>query len=238
MNNTNEMKVVNLPMCTQKKYMKDKKYDYKTLAIMTLYSKFTPIEEQHKTGNYEPYRFVYKNKIIEFTDEIENLSNKKIGTIINNMRKLSQIENGLVTATKNRNEQIIYYITYENELGRGYTTIPEEMLRRLIQCGNGNMIKAYLLIKYLCEDEKRRFGNSEKKITNNYICEEIGLSSKSKTNIQCITEITNALEEWDFINKRYVKLSEKGVKTYIYYSLLSYEEWMSKKKDRENMRYK
>ena len=93
-------KVVMLPMSTQKKYMKDKKCDYRTLAIMTLYSKFTPIEEQHKTGNYEPYRYVYKNKIIEFTDEIESLSNKKIGTIVNNMRKLSQLNNGLVQAVK------------------------------------------------------------------------------------------------------------------------------------------
>lgn len=235
--NKKDAKVVNFPMSTQKCHMKDKKCDYKTLAIMTLYSNMTPMKDQHESRTYEPYRYVYKNKIIKFTDEIESLSNKKIGTVINNMRKLSQLEGGLVTATKNHNEEIIYYIRYENERGREYVSIPEDMLRRLVWIGNGNLIKVYLLIKYLCEDEKRRFNHDEKKITNKYICDEIGLSSSSKNNLQGITEITNTLEECDFIKKRYVKSSETGIKTNIFYSLISYDEWMDKKRKRENERY-
>ena len=214
--NKKDAKVVNFPMSTQKCHMKDKKCDYKTLAIMTLYSNMTPMKDQHESRTYEPYRYVYKNKIIKFTDEIEG---------------------GLVTATKNHNEEIIYYIRYENERGREYVSIPEDMLRRLVWIGNGNLIKVYLLIKYLCEDEKRRFNHDEKKITNKYICDEIGLSSSSKNNLQGITEITNTLEECDFIKKRYVKSSETGIKTNIFYSLISYDEWMDKKRKRENERY-
>ena len=39
-------KVVMLPMSSKKCNMQNKKCDYKTLAIMTLYSNFTPIEMQ------------------------------------------------------------------------------------------------------------------------------------------------------------------------------------------------
>lgn len=236
-NKNDGRKVVNFPMSTQKCHMKDKKCDYKTLAIMTLYSNMTPVEDQHESGDYEPYRYIYKNKIIKFTNEIEDLSGKKIGTIINNMRKLSNLENGLVTVTKTQNEEIVYYITYEDSKGRCYKSISGDMLRRLVWAGNGNLIKAYLLIKYLCEDEKRLHGNNEKRITNKYICEEIGLNPNSKNNLQGITEITNTLEECDFIRKRYVKVGGESVKTHIYYSIISDEEWRRKKEERENNRY-
>ena len=58
-------KVVMLPMSSKKCNMQNKKCDYKTLAIMTLYSNFTPIEMQDEKGVYETYRFLYKNKIIK-----------------------------------------------------------------------------------------------------------------------------------------------------------------------------
>ena len=73
-------KVVMLPMSSKKCNMQNKKCDYKTLAIMTLYSNFTPIEMQDEKGVYETYRFLYKNKIIKFTKEIEEIyANENIG---------------------------------------------------------------------------------------------------------------------------------------------------------------
>ena len=83
---SNKEKVVKFPMNSHEKFMKDKKCDYKTLAIMTLYSNHTPLEIQHNNANYEEYRYLYKNKVLEFREEIAELSQTKINTVLRNMK--------------------------------------------------------------------------------------------------------------------------------------------------------
>lgn len=220
-------KEVFFPISTDQKNIKDKKCDYKTLAIMTLYSNRVPDEIQEQNAVYETSRFIYKNKIIKFTDEIEELSGNKVKTICDNMRKLSKLENNLIVACKTKNEEIYYIINYEDDLGRKYTTIHEKMLRKLINSTNSNVIKLYLVIKYMCEYELKKNGNKQKKITNSYLAEQIGLSSKSHNNLIAITDMTDTLEQCGFIKKEYVQ-TEKSFKVNTYYSLCSYEEWKSK----------
>lgn len=222
---------VRFPMSSHKNNMQDKHCDYKTLAIMTLYSNITPMKDQHETGIYEDYRFLYKNRIIKFTEEIEYISNNKINTIIKNMRKLSQLDGDLVTAYKNKNEEIYYAINYGSGVKNNkFVTIPGEMLKYLIWTGNSNVIKAYILIKYLCEYEESEYGNKEKKITNSYICEQIGLNPNSKNNLHGVKMITESLQNNGFINRREVTKGE-GIKKYIYYSVNGYEEWKNRNKN-------
>lgn len=224
MQDIKENKTVNFPMNSHKDFMQDKKVDYKTLAIMTLHSNFTDMEKQHETGVYENYRYIYKNKIIGLTEEIEALSKNKINTIIKNMRKLSQLNNGLVTACKNKNDDIYYVINYCNgDTNNKFVTIEESMLKFLINAGNSNMIKVYILIKYLCLYQESLNGEKEKRITLGYICQQIGLSPKSNNNLNIITDIVTSLENNKFINRR--KVNKQGVKTIIFYSINSYEYW-------------
>ena len=64
-------KVVMLPMSSKKCNMQNKKCDYKTLAIMTLYSNFTPIEMQDEKGVYV---CADANMIYGFNDNLELLN--------------------------------------------------------------------------------------------------------------------------------------------------------------------
>lgn len=220
-------KEVFFPISTDQKNIKNKKCDYKTLAIMTLYSNRVPDEIQEQNAIYETSRFIYKNQIIKFTDEIEELSGNKVKTICDNMRKLSKLENNLVVACTTKDEEIYYIINYEDNLGRKYATIHEKMLRKLINSTNSNVIKLYLVIKYMCEYELKKNGNKEKRITNSYLAEQIGLSSKNHRSINAITDMTDTLDQLGYIKKSYVK-TNKGFKTNVYYSVYNYEEWKSK----------
>lgn len=214
-----EKKVVKLPMNSHEKYMKDKKCDYKTLAIMMLYSNMTPIEEQDENGTYEEYRYLYKNKIIKFTEEIEELSRNKINSILKNIRKLSQLDDGnLVSACKNAEGEIYYVINYCNgESGNKYVTIEEDMLRVLTNACNSNMIKIYILLKYMC-------GNGEKKITRGYIAEQIGISTGERGK-KTVSDCTKVLSACGFIKKRKVYHNNSEINCDIYYSINSHEEW-------------
>ena len=103
--------IVKLPINSSKQNMQNKKCDYKTLAIMTLYSYMTPNEITLEQGYEELYRFAYRNKIEKDMDEIEELSNNKRDTIIRNIKKLTKLNSGLITAV-NSPKGIIYYINY------------------------------------------------------------------------------------------------------------------------------
>ena len=117
--------VVKLPITSSENNMKNKKCDYKTLAIMTLYSNFNQDED---------HRYIYKNDIILNKDEIETLSKNKIDTIMRNVKKLCKLESKVVEA-KNTDNGIVYLINYgeenNDEYGyktyRKYVTIEEEM---------------------------------------------------------------------------------------------------------------
>ena len=216
-----------LPLNSEKENMQNKKCDYKTLAIMTLYSKMTPKEQQEKEEHEENYRYVYKNNIIEFTDEVEELSKNKIDTVIKNMRKLSKLEGNLVTAVKNKDGEICYVINYASEQDREYVTIEEDMLKFLINTGNGNVIKTYVLLKYLC-------AKGEKKITRSYIAQQIGLATNSRKNLQVVSDITESLANNGFIKKR---RRTNGAKEEIYYSVNSHEDWLRIKEEKKKEQF-
>jgi hypothetical protein len=221
-------KELTLPLNSEKENMQNKKCDYKTLAIMTLYSTMTPIKIQQEQGLDENYRYVYKNKVIEFTDEVEELSKNKIDTVVKNMRKLSKLEGNLVTAVKNKDGEICYIINYANDQDREYVTIEEDMLKFLINTGNGNVIKTYVLLKYMC-------AKGEKKITRSYIAEQIGLATNSRKNLQVVSDITESLANNGFIKKR--RHISNGSKEEVYYSVNSHEDWLRIKEEKKKEQF-
>lgn len=215
-----------IPFNTSKENMQNKKCDYKILAIMTLYSN-KQTTEQREEGTEEEYRFLYYDKVIRFTDEIENLSKNKINTILKNMKKLSNLDGNLVTVTRTNEGKIVYYINYTKN-GREFEIIEEDILRKLINATNSNTIKTYLFLKYICK-------NSVKMITRDFIAQNIGLSINADRNLKIIKDITETLEDMDLINIRREHKNVDGVvRDYRYYSVVPYEEYKQRRKEKEN----
>ncbi len=186
--------VLKLPMSSKEDNLKNKSCDYNTLAIMTLYS------NANLTNDDEYQRYVYLNKIYKNQKEIEKLSKNKINTIAKNIRKLSKLENKLVEA-RNTENGIVYIINYEDENQRKYVTIEEEILKLLIECCSSNVIKTYILLKYLCT-------SNPKIIDRKYIAREIGLSDKSDNNLKTIGRILRVLMKLNLIEREEIKKVE------------------------------
>lgn len=226
---------VKFPMNIYEGNIGDKKCDYKTLAIMTLYSN----NDKPNEDEYKYWRYVYRNKLVGFSEEIEQLSETKIDTILRKVKKLTDLTGGLVTASKTEEGKIIYTINYrdgevikddDGHISKidkgGFVLVEEDVLRFLINVGNSNDIKTYLLIRRLCELNEMHTSKKERLITRDFLCEHIGLSPKSRSNLQTISDITFMLEECHLIRKRIVHCGEDGkYNKKIYYSVVPYEEW-------------
>lgn len=240
---------VRFPMNVYEGNIGDKHCNYKTLAIMTLYSNYNNNIED---GSQEQHRYIYRDKIIEFTDEIEELSQNKINTILRNIKKLSNLSGHLVIASKTQDNKIVYTINYRagefitNEDGQvidckkgSFVLIEQDLLKYLVDVGSNELIKVYLLIKALCLWNERTNHQYEKMITNSYLCEHIGLKS-CKNSLQSISNITHALVELHLINKRVdTVIRNNSPKTYNYYSIVPYEEWREYRyKNVPNRKYK
>lgn len=206
--------IIKFPMSSDENNMKDKKCDYKTLAIMTLYSNVN-LNEDH--------RFINKNNILLNKKEIESLSGNKIDTVCRNIKKLCRLGSDLVEA-KNTNKGIVYIIRPLNENGRKFVKIEEDILRVLIDACSSNAIKTYILLKYRC-------GTKGARVTRKDIANNIGLSVKSDKNLKTITNIIRVLEKIDLITVdiEYVKEVESNgkeqLKKYNNYKIVDYENW-------------
>ena len=211
-------KEYNVPMNSSKENMKNRNCDYKTLAIMSLYSKFTPIEKQVKDGVDEQYIYLYRNTILESKDEIEEISKWKIKTVLNNMRKITMINSNLITSMVYEDcgyEETYYMIDYSDEEGKEYVTIEKNILKILINIGNSDLIKIYILIKYLSRENAR-------KISREYLAQEIGIENPSKSVLDRISKITSSLAKAGLIEKKYIS---EGCKTQIYYRIIPLNEF-------------
>lgn len=229
MGNKKQIKNIRFPINSKRENLQNKKIDYKTLAIMTLYSNVTPIEMQEDQAAYELYRYLYENKLLKNMSEIEELSGNKKNTIMKNIKKLSRLKEGMVIATNTPNG-ICYYIEYRSSEGGDFVTIEDDILKFLINVSNSNVIKTYIFLKFMCKD-------GAKEIHRQTIAANIGLSTNSKS-LKTISDITFALERFGLIkkvNKYKSILLENGKRQYTQmnmYELCSYKEW----KDLKNKR--
>lgn len=216
-------KINYFPLSSFDEYMKS--IDYKTYAIITLFSKFCNGENQF--GEYENSRYIYKNNIISNQEEIEKLSKNKINTVLKNIRKLAKMDNNLVVALNSPNG-IVYAINYYVPDHGYYVLIPEKVLKFLIDTGNSDVIKTYVYLTYRCH------GKDEEHITREAIASAIGLSPNSHNNLQMISNITTNLHNNGLICKKYKyeqivcdNGNEKTVKN-CYYKINSYSEFIER----------
>ena len=205
-------KMIKLPINSSKEYMQNKKCDYKILALLTLYSELN-----------DDYRFLYYDDLIKDKNikNIEKISNLKIKTIKDKIRYFNKNISDLIhiEVIKDSVAIIINYSTDNKE----YVTIEEDILKLLINKFDSATIKIYILLKYLCL-------NQQKAITNNYIIEQIGLSSKSNKNSSSVTDRINNLIDYGLIKKFKNKKAIKydgfiQIKIINSYSVSNYSQW-------------
>lgn len=174
---------------TSKINLQNKKCNYKVLAILSLLSN----RKSDKVNSFaENYRYIYENKIIDNKLIIEELSSMKLNTFISNAMKLANNSN--LVSCKIQNNKVCYFLHHETfKTHREYITIDSQRLIELIKIADSNAIKIYMLLSYMCKDFKL--------VTNEYICEQIGLSKKSNRNIQSVINSINVLVENNYILK-------------------------------------
>lgn len=178
--------------------LSDKHFNYKILAIMSLYS--TP-QNGHMVLN--------RDVLFDYTNEIEQLSNLKLNTILRSIRKLA-VKDNLVKQYRDELGYMYYSITTNQ-----CVSINKDILKQLINIGDNNLIKTYLFLLSQCSKFEK------KAIPNQLITQNIGLSPTSNNSLQAITNSTNKLNELGLIQKTRQTFMDNGMpKTFNKYLIL------------------
>ena len=234
--NINKKEGWNCPMNTE--YIKDKKMDYETLGLITLYSNYkseTVCEEEGLSiSDVEYHRYIYEkgsNSINSNMKNMEKISKNKRRNIKRNIKKLTECNNRVVEVCSDINGNIYYKINpyANNNEGMGkFVVINNKMLEYLIHTGNSNMIKTYCMIKILLWDDKNKC-YIERQLTREFLLKQIGLSESGK-NITMMGNILKSLVANGYIKRdRFIyqqtingEIITKD--TYIY-EIVSDDEW-------------
>ena len=223
-------------------YIKDKKMDYETLGLITLYSNYKGEvvcdEKGLPISEVEYHRYIYEkgsNSINSNMKNMERLSQNKRRNIKRNIKKLTECNNRVVEVCANENGDIYYKINPYAKDGDGtgnFAIINSKMLEYLIHTGNSNMIKTYCVLQWLLRDKKGKL--IKRQITRDFLLKQIGLSTSGK-NITIMGDILKSLVANGFIKREKICnvteiRGEKIVKTNYIYELTTDEEWLAKYK--------
>ena len=177
-----------IPVIIEKEFLKDKNCDYHALMVASCFG----------TNNLKKKNISIDSRTIRNEKEdIERISHKSWATTYKSLMKMSAKHKNLIKIKKIKKENT-YTVSYSNKNNKGYILIDDNIIKILLRNRDSATIKTYLLLKMMCKD-------GSKIITRNYICDNIGLSSGSSTNLNKITKITNFLEENHLIRKEYIK---------------------------------
>lgn len=177
-----------IPVIIEKEFLKDKNCDYHTLILISCFG----------TNNLKKKNISIDSRTIRNEKEdIERISHKSWSTTYKSLVKMSTKHKDLIKIKKIKKENT-YTVSYSNKNSRGYILIDDNIIKILLRNRDSATIKTYLLLKMICKD-------GSKIVTRSYICDNIGLSSNSTTNLNKITKITNFLEENNLIRKEYIK---------------------------------
>lgn len=170
--------------------LKDKNYHAKEFGALMTISNIDPIIKD---------RYVYKNKF-NTADLAKDLGISRV-TLERNIKKLEKLDYNILSIENTRQNGVVY------KLGHGalnektgninkFVTIYQPMLKTLVCAFNNNSIKLYCLLSYMTSETEFNV------MDNAWLAEQIGLSSKSKNNLDAITEIVAQLELCGFIETK------------------------------------
>lgn len=178
----------NLPVIIEKEFLKDKNCDYHALMVVSCFG----------TNNLKKKKISIDSRTIRNKKEdIEKISHKSWATTYKSLMKMSDKHKDLIKIKKIKKENT-YTVSYSNKSSKGYILIDDNIIKILLRNRDSATIKTYLLLKMICK-------NGSKIVTRSYICDNIGLTSSSSTNLNKITKIMNFLEENNLIRKEYIK---------------------------------
>lgn len=177
-----------IPVIIEKEFLKDKNCDYHALMVASCFG----------TNNLKKKNISIDSRTIRNEKEdIERISHKSWATTYKSLMKMSAKHKDLIKIKKIKKENT-YTVSYSNKNSRGYILIDDNIIKILLRNRDSATIKTYLLLKMICK-------NGSKIVTRSYICDNIGLTSNSTTNLNKITKISNFLEENNLIRKEYIK---------------------------------
>lgn len=177
-----------IPVIVEKEFLKDKNCDYHALMVASCFG----------TNNLKKKNISIDSRTIRNKKEdIEKTSHKSWSSTYKSLIKMSDKHKDLIKIKKIKKENT-YTVSYSNKNNKGYILIDGNIIKILLGSRDSATIKTYLLLKMICKDES-------KIVTRSYICDNIGLTSNSTTNLNKITKITNFLEENNLIRKEYIK---------------------------------
>lgn len=207
-----------LPVSTYQPYMKSKEYDYRLIGALTLNSLYGG-----SFLNQGVERYMYANNIN--WEEIAEMVGKKPQAVQRTFKKMLKSELDLFGVDNTKNG-VVYKLRYATD-NKYYVTINHYMLEELVLSTNSNVLKLYSLMCY-------HLSEGRKQMTYDYMCEEIGLSSKTNRRIVStmlntlaklgyikIYEIDTPIRKWDAKQKKEIVLTVKGFE----YELTTFEEW-------------
>lgn len=177
-----------IPVIIEKEFLKDKNCDYHALMVASCFG----------TNNLKKKNISIDSRTIRNEKEdIEKISHKSWATTYKSLMKMSVKHKDLIKIKKIKKENT-YTVSYGNKNSKGYILIDDNIIKILLRNRDSATIKTYMLLKMICK-------NGSKIVTRSYICDNIGLTSNSTTNLNKITKITNFLEENNLIRKEYIK---------------------------------
>lgn len=250
--------VWDVPMPSAKKYMQNKKLDYQFLGAVMLQSNYGG-----KVNNSMKERFIYKNKLYSIKDgeKIPTIASElgiSRATFFKKVKRLIDVDMGLVEVGHNEDGEIFYKINYATD-NKHYVTIPSDILEYLVKCTNSNILKFYILFLYnLTEPIFNELGDFvgtkriRKQMTYEYLVLNCGLSpSRSRKDIHMWIDLLvsvgllNAYEIEKPIRKPNLQTGMEEVLTVkgYEYELTTYEEWLNtrpiyRKKQNKNTKTK
>lgn len=210
-------KEIYLPIATY--CLKDKQYYIKEYGALLIKS-----SENSDIFNTHKNRILYKNKLD--IQEIANELNVNKATIQRNIKKLEKLDFKILKIENTLNG-IVYCLPSENNIDLNkFALINYEMLKKMVNKFKSNTIKVYFLLKTITTE------TNFKPATNSFIAENIGLSSKSKNNLDIITSSVKTLEENKYIETKKVNVYEydkeklrEVPKIRKVYRICNFDEW-------------
>lgn len=231
-----------VPMPTEKSVITDKKMDYELLGAITLISnrKTRYAIEDLLEEEEEEHRYIYEkgdNSILSNKEFLEKATGNQMVTIKRNLRKLASCNNEVVSYCEDEHGKyykIMPYVFADNG-NLQYVKIDSRILKFLIDTSSSNGIKVYCTLLWILWDKEKEC-YVKKQLTRDWLCKQIGLSEKSKNNLETIGNILYTFEKVGLIarDKETITVEQKGqnsiVKTVYCYTLCTVEEFLTKRK--------
>lgn len=199
-------------MPTDKENIKNK--NIATYSAMMLQTK------HDKNDKLDDRRYLYANNFkIEEVIDLLKVSKRTVQRNINAL-----IKSGMIEVVETSENGCVYKFNYKKD-NKYFVEIEHDILTELVSATNSNTIATYLLMKYHLKDGK-------KQMTQEFIAQEIGISTNSLKTVRNITQVLTKLgliityEKEGFTT---YKTNDGVVKTRpvkeLWYELRDYDDW-------------